>query len=110
MDARLHGLSIDEKLQLIEDLWDSIAADQAALPMTAAQRAEIDHRLENSRLTATWGTKRRACSKVSGSGCSGARRAARARTTPPPPPTRPRPRPHAATGDAPASLRCSAPN
>lgn len=46
MDARLHELSIDEKIQLVEELWDSIAADQAELPMTEEQRSEIDRRLD----------------------------------------------------------------
>ena len=45
MDARLDDLSIDEKLQLVEELWDSIAADPNALPLTAADRGELDHRL-----------------------------------------------------------------
>ena len=46
MDARLHDLSVDEKMQLVEELWDSIAADQASLPLTEAQRAELDRRLD----------------------------------------------------------------
>ena len=45
MDARLHDLTIDEKLQLVEELWESIAADPNALPLTAADREELDHRL-----------------------------------------------------------------
>ena len=32
-------------LALVEDIWDSIAADSAALPLTDAQRAELDRRL-----------------------------------------------------------------
>ena len=46
MDARLHDLSIDEKIQLIEELWDSIAADQASLPLTEEQKAELDARVD----------------------------------------------------------------
>jgi len=45
VDARLHDLSIDEKLQLIEELWASIGADPNALPLTAADREELDQRL-----------------------------------------------------------------
>jgi len=30
----------------VEDLWDSIAADQVALPITDEQRAELDRRLD----------------------------------------------------------------
>ena len=46
MDAHLHALRIDEKLELIEELLDSIAADQAALPVTDEQREELHRRLE----------------------------------------------------------------
>ena len=42
----LRTLSIGERMQLVEDLWDSIAADQAALPLTDEQRIEIDRRLD----------------------------------------------------------------
>ena len=28
MLAELHALPIDERIQLVEDIWDSIAADQ----------------------------------------------------------------------------------
>ena len=46
MDARMHALSIEEKLELIEELWNSIAADQATLPVTDEQRHELDLRLQ----------------------------------------------------------------
>ena len=42
----LRTLSIDERMQLVEDIWDSIAADQATLPLTDEQRAELDRRLD----------------------------------------------------------------
>jgi putative addiction module component (TIGR02574 family) len=38
-------LSLGERLQLVEDLWDSIAAESAGLPLTEQQRDEIDRRL-----------------------------------------------------------------
>ncbi|HTQ15660.1 MAG TPA: addiction module protein [Rhizomicrobium sp.] len=39
-------LSIAERIQLVEDLWDSIAAESGKLPpLTAEQRARIDRRL-----------------------------------------------------------------
>ena len=46
MDAHILALSIEEKLELIEELWNSIAADQAALPVTDEQRQELDLRLQ----------------------------------------------------------------
>ena len=36
----------DERSRLVEDLWDSIASDQNALPLTTEQRAELDRRLD----------------------------------------------------------------
>ena len=42
----LRTLSIGERMQLVEDIWDSIAPDQAALPLTDEQRVEIDRRLD----------------------------------------------------------------
>ncbi len=42
----LRTLSIDERIQLVEDIWDGIAADQAALPLTDEQRVELDRRLD----------------------------------------------------------------
>jgi putative addiction module component (TIGR02574 family) len=38
----IERLSIAERLRLVEDLWDSIAADT---PLTDAQRTELDRRL-----------------------------------------------------------------
>jgi putative addiction module component (TIGR02574 family) len=45
METKLQQLTVDERIKLVEDLWDSIAADKGALPITAAQRAELDRRL-----------------------------------------------------------------
>lgn len=38
-------LGIEERLALVEEIWDSIAEDSAAVPLTDAQRAELDVRL-----------------------------------------------------------------
>ena len=46
MQADLRALPIAERIRLVEDLWDSIAADQAALVLTPEQRDEIDRRLD----------------------------------------------------------------
>ena len=39
-------LSIAERVHLAEQIWDSIAAQPEMLPVTEAQRAELDRRLE----------------------------------------------------------------
>ncbi len=46
MNANLRKLPVDERIRLVEDLWDSIAADQSALPLTPDQRAELDRRFD----------------------------------------------------------------
>jgi putative addiction module component (TIGR02574 family) len=38
-------LSVAERIQLVEDIWDSLAATPEALPLTDAQRRELDARL-----------------------------------------------------------------
>jgi putative addiction module component (TIGR02574 family) len=40
-------LSVSERIQLAEDIWDSIAANPEALPLTDAERQELDRRLES---------------------------------------------------------------
>ena len=39
-------LSVAERIQLVEDIWDSIAAVPDAVPLTDAQREELDRRLD----------------------------------------------------------------
>ncbi len=46
MIATLRELPIDERIRLVEDLWDSIAADQATLPLRPEQKVELDRRLD----------------------------------------------------------------
>ena len=41
----IERLGIEERLTLIEEIWDSIAADSAAVPLTQAQRDELDRRI-----------------------------------------------------------------
>lgn len=38
-------LSVDERVELVEAIWDSIADQQAGLPITEAQKSELDRRL-----------------------------------------------------------------
>ena len=46
MTTHLNTLSIQERILLVEAIWDSIAADQALLPFTPEQRDELDRRLD----------------------------------------------------------------
>lgn len=40
------SLSPDERLQLIERIWESLASTPESIPLTASQREELDRRLE----------------------------------------------------------------
>ena len=40
-------LSVAERIQLAEDLWDSIPEDGTDLPLSEAQKAELERRLED---------------------------------------------------------------
>ena len=39
-------LSPEERLELLEQLWDSLSATPEAVPLTGAQREELDRRLD----------------------------------------------------------------
>ena len=39
------SLSVEERIQLVEAVWDSIAQHPESLPVTEAQRKELDRRL-----------------------------------------------------------------
>jgi putative addiction module component (TIGR02574 family) len=39
-------LPVEERLILVEEIWNSIAAESAAVPMTDAQRTELQKRIE----------------------------------------------------------------
>jgi putative addiction module component (TIGR02574 family) len=41
----IRHLPVDDRITLVEELWDSIAADQAAIGLTEAQQAELDRRI-----------------------------------------------------------------
>jgi putative addiction module component (TIGR02574 family) len=41
----LDQLMVEQRLALVEELWDSIAESGADVPMSEARRAELDHRL-----------------------------------------------------------------
>ncbi len=42
----LLSLPVTERLRLVEDIWDSIAAVPEAVELTDVQRRELDERLE----------------------------------------------------------------
>ena len=48
-------LSVAERIQLVEDIWDSIVQIPEAVPITDEQRAELDRRLESYRANPTEG-------------------------------------------------------
>lgn len=54
----IQSLSIPERIQVVEDIWDSIARNESDIPLTEAQRIELDHRLEryhqDSQSGTTW--------------------------------------------------------
>ena len=41
----ISDLSIAERILVVEQVWDSIAAEQASLSITSAQQKELDRRL-----------------------------------------------------------------
>jgi putative addiction module component (TIGR02574 family) len=43
------ALPADERLRIVEAIWDSIAAEPDAIPVTQAQKREIEARLEEYR-------------------------------------------------------------
>jgi putative addiction module component (TIGR02574 family) len=40
------NLSPEERLQLLDALWESLSATPEAIPLTSAQREELDRRLD----------------------------------------------------------------
>ena len=48
-DPSIFDLSAAEKLQLVEDLWDDLAADPAAVPVHDWQKEEFARRKANLR-------------------------------------------------------------
>ena len=53
------GLSIPERLQLVEDIWDSIAedADGASLPVPEEHKALLDKRLAEAEADPAGGSR-----------------------------------------------------
>lgn len=40
-------LSIEERIQIVQEIWDSIATSSEALPLTDDEREELDRRLDD---------------------------------------------------------------
>jgi len=45
--AEINRLELSEKLLLVEDIWDSIAASNSTLPMVEWQKKELDRRYKD---------------------------------------------------------------
>jgi putative addiction module component (TIGR02574 family) len=46
LEAEFRALSAAERILLVEELWDRIASEPGSVPLTPAQRAELDRRLD----------------------------------------------------------------
>jgi len=44
--SEISKLSTPEKILLVEDLWDSISADETSIPIPDSHKAELDARLK----------------------------------------------------------------
>ncbi len=42
----IETLTVEERLELIERVWDSLAMTQDDIPLTSSQRAELDRRID----------------------------------------------------------------
>ncbi|TXS94524.1 addiction module protein [Parahaliea aestuarii] len=45
MDTQFSQLPVEERIRLVEDLWDSFAKEQSEVPLTSEQAAELDRRI-----------------------------------------------------------------
>lgn len=41
----IDNMSVEDRIALVKDIWDSVAIEAGLLPPTAAERAELDRRL-----------------------------------------------------------------
>lgn len=46
MNTKLQELPVEERIRIVEDLWDSIAAEQKSLRLTSEQKEELDRRID----------------------------------------------------------------
>ena len=47
-DLGLDHVSVEERLALVEAIWDSVVRETEAAPLTAAQQSELERRLADS--------------------------------------------------------------
>jgi len=47
MNTKLRDLPIKERVQLVEDIWDSISSDQKSLSLSDSQMKELDLHLKS---------------------------------------------------------------
>lgn len=45
--AAVRALDIDDRIRLVEEIWDEIAADHARFELTDSQKRELDNRLRD---------------------------------------------------------------
>lgn len=43
---KIDGLNVEERLELIESLWESLIVDPSNVPITEAQKRMLDERLD----------------------------------------------------------------
>ena len=48
---KIREVPVNERIRLVEDIWDSIAEEQEVLVVSDEQRRELDKRLEAYRLS-----------------------------------------------------------
>jgi len=44
-DLGIDSMSVDERIKLVQEIWDSVAVDAGLQPPNAAERAELDLRI-----------------------------------------------------------------
>ena len=68
LNIDIDQMSIAERIQLAEDLWDSILPTPEALPVTEPQQQELDRRLEKYHQTpedgSSWQSTKERLSKL----------------------------------------------
>jgi putative addiction module component (TIGR02574 family) len=40
-------LTVEQRLELLDEIWESLSAEPGAIPLTEAQREELDRRIED---------------------------------------------------------------